>query len=274
MSQQEKNAYVLGTEQAELHRLGFQHQVWASEARRGWETAEFGYGQTILDLGCGPGFATIDLAYLVGPSGKVIAVDKSQNYIDQVEALAKDHKLDNIETICCDFADLELEESSVDRIYHRWALAWMGKVDKIIEKMYRALKPEGVIVSQEYFDWSTLQLEPSGEAWEIAKKATLKSFKQYNAGDIDIGRFLPKMFEEQGFKVVLQRPMSKLARPHDLQWEWPATFFKLYFPKVAEMGFMTKEECNNALKEFNDLSGLKDTVLLTPTMIEIVSKKV
>jgi len=33
----EKNAYILGTDKEEFNRLGIQHQVWASEAQKGWE---------------------------------------------------------------------------------------------------------------------------------------------------------------------------------------------------------------------------------------------
>jgi len=70
-----ETTYVLGTEQAELHRLGLQHQVWAAEARRGWELGGFRAGHTLLDLGCGPGFCTVEMAYLVGAQGKVIGID-------------------------------------------------------------------------------------------------------------------------------------------------------------------------------------------------------
>jgi hypothetical protein len=39
MSNQEENAYILGTDEQELYRLGLQHQVWASEAQKGWNLA-------------------------------------------------------------------------------------------------------------------------------------------------------------------------------------------------------------------------------------------
>jgi len=63
MVENEKNAYILGTEREELHRLGLQHQVWASEAREAWKLAEIGHGQRVLDLGCGPGFCTPSRLY-------------------------------------------------------------------------------------------------------------------------------------------------------------------------------------------------------------------
>jgi hypothetical protein len=55
----EQNTYILGTDQEELTRLKIQHMVWLSEAKRGWDLAGFKIGQTILDLGCGPGYCTI-----------------------------------------------------------------------------------------------------------------------------------------------------------------------------------------------------------------------
>ena len=78
MSHKESNAYILGTELAELHRLGLQHQVWAEEACKGWDLAGFTDGQTLLDLGCGPGYCTTELAFIVGEKGKVYGVDKSK----------------------------------------------------------------------------------------------------------------------------------------------------------------------------------------------------
>ena len=41
-------------------------------------------GMTVLDLGCGPGFFTLDMASLVGPSGRVIACDLQPGMLDKV----------------------------------------------------------------------------------------------------------------------------------------------------------------------------------------------
>jgi SAM-dependent methyltransferase len=64
MTTHDEREYVLGTNDEELARLGFQHRVWGEQAFALWERAGFAPGQTILDAGCGPGFATLDLARL------------------------------------------------------------------------------------------------------------------------------------------------------------------------------------------------------------------
>jgi ubiquinone/menaquinone biosynthesis C-methylase UbiE len=48
-------------------------------------------GDTVIDLGCGPGFFTIEMAKQVGPSGKVIAVDLQPQMLAMVERKAKRH---------------------------------------------------------------------------------------------------------------------------------------------------------------------------------------
>ena len=272
MTDKEKGAYVLGTDPLELHRLGFQHQVWVSEALQGWKQAQFSYGQTILDLGCGPGFATIELAYLVGPEGRVIAVDKSEQYLQHLAKLADQHGLKNIEIIQSTVEELELEDNSIDRIYHRWVLAWMDGIDVIVKKMCNSLKSGGKIVSHEYFDWATLQLAPSIPEWSTVVKAVLKSFDA-GGGDIDIGKKLPSLFEDNGLHIDSVRPMVKMSRPDTLEWNWPVTFFKIYLPKVVEMGFMKEDLCQRVLDNIAKKQAEGQAILLTPTMIEVVSSK-
>jgi SAM-dependent methyltransferase len=70
--------YVLGTHDDEVSRLALQHRVWRPRALDAWRRAGFMVGQTLLDLGCGPGHAAADLAEIVGPSGRVVAIDQSR----------------------------------------------------------------------------------------------------------------------------------------------------------------------------------------------------
>jgi ubiquinone/menaquinone biosynthesis C-methylase UbiE len=55
--------------------------------------------QTVVDFGCGPGFLTVPAAKVVGPLGRVYAVDIEQRMLDVVEARAADAGVENVSAV-------------------------------------------------------------------------------------------------------------------------------------------------------------------------------
>src|SRR5919201_4355400 len=88
--------YVLGTHQEELARLGLQHRVWRPVVLDCWQRAGITVGKRVLDIGAGPGYATIDLAEIVGPTGEVVALERSQNFIHAMEVGCRERSLANV----------------------------------------------------------------------------------------------------------------------------------------------------------------------------------
>ncbi|MGB5133009.1 MAG: class I SAM-dependent methyltransferase, partial [Steroidobacteraceae bacterium] len=74
--------YVLGTHDEEIARLGLQHRVWRPTVLECWRTAGIGRGNRVIDVGAGPGFATLDLAGIVGPTGEVLAAERSGRFLE------------------------------------------------------------------------------------------------------------------------------------------------------------------------------------------------
>ena len=73
MAQSKERDYVLGTHEDELERLGVQHRAWRPVVLDCWRNAGITTGSKVLDVGAGPGYATVDLADIVGRTGKVVA---------------------------------------------------------------------------------------------------------------------------------------------------------------------------------------------------------
>ena len=267
----DNNEYVLGTESLELHRLGVQHQAWSTEANLAWKHAGFTAGMTILDLGCGPGFCTQELSYIAGKTGHVIGVDISQSYIDFLDRLSDLHGL-NIETICADFMDMELEPNSLDGVYTRWALAWLPDVETVLKKVITAMKPGATFAIHEYYDWSLLQTEPHKKNLFHGTRQALESLGDLG-GDINIGRRLPSLLPSLGIDVISTRPMTKQARSHEHDWNWPKSFFNIYLPKLVGMGRLSQVEVDLALEELQELEDVDGATIQSPLMIEIIGKK-
>ena len=74
-------------------------------------------GQVVADLGCGPGYYALPLAGIVGPEGKVYAVDLGRVSVRTLERKAKKCGYQNIEAHASSAADLSfIKDGSVDFI--------------------------------------------------------------------------------------------------------------------------------------------------------------
>jgi len=266
-----ENTYILGTNKEELTRLEVQHKVWSSEAKRGWDLAKFKTGQTILDLGCGPGYCTEELARIVGKTGKVIGVDRSDIFISHLNQIKQSTQL-SIEARLSDFDTLLLDPDSLDGVYCRWALAWISNPEEILSKIKDALKPKGKMVIHEYFNFSTHQTNPERPA---LKKAIATAFKSFQDSDfeINVGSYLAQYFEELEMKVINIRLMPKLGTPGSMIWEWPKTWYQSYFPRLVSMGYLNKQDVEDAMKDIQELEMLSYATLCCPLMIEVIAEK-
>lgn len=106
----------------------------------------------VLDIGCGPGMQTLEIARLSG--GKVTAVDNHAPYLAEVASRAAKAGLsDRIETVQADMAALPFPEESFDLAWSEGALYLMG-FDKALVEMRRFLKPKGCLAASE-LTWLT-----------------------------------------------------------------------------------------------------------------------
>jgi SAM-dependent methyltransferase len=267
-----RNEYILGTDPEELERLKFQHSVWAKDAFALWERAGLGQGQRILDLGCGPGFATFDLAAIAGSGGRVIGLDKSAEYIASARSHAQTVGISNIEFVLDDFSDMKFERGSFDAIYCRWAFAWINTVEQVVERACTFLKSGGVFLSQEYLHWGTFRVIPERPEVRRVIEACRESWHVMDS-EIDIAPRLPMLFRKNGLDVIHTAAISKLSRPGQMVWQWPCEFLKIYSMKLVDMGLLRADERDAFFKVWPEVESDEDSMLIAPLMMEIVARR-
>ncbi len=101
-------------------------------------------GFKILDYGCGSGSYVRDASEMVGPSGKIYALDINPVAIEMVQNLAFIKHLKNVETILTDY-NTGLPGSSVDVVLLYDAYHTLKKPELVMKEMHRILKPEGIL---------------------------------------------------------------------------------------------------------------------------------
>ena len=110
-------------------------------------------GETVLELGPGPGAFTVDAARRLGAYGKLIAVDIQPAMIAQVEARVRQAGLTNVETHVASAYELPIEDASVDRAFLVTVLPEIPDPVRGLREVYRVLKPGGVFsTTEEYLD--------------------------------------------------------------------------------------------------------------------------
>lgn len=264
--------YVLGTDAQELARLSFQHEAWVAHAYALWQRAGLRTGMTVLDLGAGPGFTSLDLAQVVGPKGKVIARERSARFLEFLAAESRRRSLAWIEPSLGDVETLELPPNSVDALYARWLFCWVADAGVALERAVRPLKKGGVVVLQEYLDWSAMKLLPREPAFERGVAACMESWKRANA-TIDIVERIPELAERCGLVVEHLAPIARSGAVGSLEWRWMDEFFTQYLPKLVEAGLMTPSELSAALAVWREPHAGPPRRCVTPTMADVVLRK-
>jgi ubiquinone/menaquinone biosynthesis C-methylase UbiE len=264
--------YVLGTDDDELTRLGFQHQLWLAQAVRGWERAGFGPGDRLLDVGCGPGYVSFDLSRLVGSLGHVVAVDMSQRFIGHLRAQIQARGIHNITTRLADVGQLELAEQSVDGAYARWVLCFVESPSSVVAAVARALKPGSAFVVQDYFNYEAAVVAPRDDIFDHMWRVVAESFR-IRKGNPNVGSYVPEMMAACGLEVREINPLIRIARPGTALWKWPETFFKNYLPVLIEMGLLGETEKETFERKWEECSKDAGAFFCTPPMIEVIGIK-
>jgi SAM-dependent methyltransferase len=264
--------YVLGTHDEEITRLGVQHGVWRELVHDAWRRAGFAAGQTLVDLGSGPGWATLDLAELVGPAGKVVAVDRSRRFLDALAAATRARGLSQVEAHERDLDEPGFAARDVDGIWSRWVYAFVRDPRSLLARAAAALKPGGVMVMHEYVDYRAWRLSPRSSVFEGFVEEVIASWRD-TGGEPDIGRALPTWLPELGMEVRTLTPLAFAARPGDPAWVWPTVFVDVGVRRLVDLGRLDAARGRAIADAYAATERMPGAFQVTPTVIEIVAVK-
>jgi SAM-dependent methyltransferase len=264
--------YVLGTHDDEIARLGLQHRVWRPRASDAWRRAGFTSGQTLLDVGCGPGYATADLAGIVGPSGRAVGVDRSRRFLDAASARMRALGLENVELHELDLDEQPLPARTVDGAWSRWVYAFVRHPRALLARVAGVIRPGGVMVLHEYADYRAWRLSPPAPEFAWFVDEVMASWREHG-GEPDIGMELPRWLVELGFEIRELRPLIEVTQPHDFVWQWPNAFVEVGLQRLVELGRVNRARAEGVRQAFRDSQVTPGAFQLTPTVLEVIAVK-
>lgn len=137
--------YFLQVGEADRERLRILNTLYNPPALRFLKRAGVTNGMTVLEVGCGHGQMACDLAELVGPSGRVIAIDNNAAQLDIAKETAMRRGMTNIDFHVCDVFSLDQLDMAYDATYGRWVVEFSKDPALALKLMHKHLKPGGIL---------------------------------------------------------------------------------------------------------------------------------
>ena len=100
-------------------------------------------GERILDVGCGGGLTTLELARRVGPDGEVLGVDIAPPLIEIARRRQKASGLGNVEFLAADAGTAALGDTRFDCLFSRFGVMFFDDPVAAFSNLRRMLAPEG-----------------------------------------------------------------------------------------------------------------------------------
>jgi SAM-dependent methyltransferase len=263
--------YVLGTGDAEIDRLRLQHAVWRADATAAWRVAGFRPGDTILDVGCGPGFASLDLSDVVGSDGRVVAIDQSRRFLDHLAAQCRARAVENVSVTQQDLASATLNGLRADGAWLRWILAFVPNPRRALECVVAALKAGGTIAIQEYFAYESWRLLPRDAEFEAFVSAVMKSWRA-RGGEPNVGLDIVPWLESMGLEIRSTRTITDVVTHSSHRWHWPTAFALSGLERLIELGDVTPAAGERMRARIQALR-TEDAWMVTPGMIEVIARR-
>ena len=153
--------------------------------------------ERVLDLGCGDGGITVQLAELIG-DGMVAGIDASQSMIDSAQ---KNYKTENVRFELMDINAIDFEDE-FDIVFSNAALHWVKDHNKLLANVYKSLKVDGILRFNFAADGNCSHF------FEVVRQTMAeKKYVEY-FGDFDWPWYMPVIDEYE--KIVTQSGFAEV----------------------------------------------------------------
>jgi len=170
-------------------------------------------GSNVLDICCGTGKITLELAQTVGSNGHVTGLDFSHNMLEIAhEAVAVSGLGERITLIQGNAMSLPFDDNSFDAVTVGWGLRNVPDIFTVVKEMLRVAKPGGMIISLDmakpempvfkeiYWLYFEKMVPLMGKIW--ARKKSAYDYLHYSAKAFLHQKEMALLFQKAGMKDV------------------------------------------------------------------------
>jgi SAM-dependent methyltransferase len=266
-------SYIIRGGVAGRERLAVLREVAGASTRALLERVGPELGERVLDLGCGGGDVTRELARRVGPAGSALGVDQDGVALQIAWKEARAAGLDNIRYVEGDLlaeASPWAAERPFDLAYARFVLSHLADPDGVLSRIHAAIRPGGRLVVEDV-DFSGHFCHPPSAAYTRYVDLYRQAARLRNA-DADIGPSLPARLKAAGF-IDADVSIAQTAG-----WTGPvkliaALTMEAITDAVAASGLASAQELASLVDELYRLAHDETTVMTAARVIQVWGRK-
>jgi len=198
------------------HESVLRSHLWRTvENSAAYLTPHLEAGMSLLDVGCGPGNLTVDLARLVAP-GRVVGIDNVDSIVQRAVRDAPEDS-DNVEFIVDDVYDMGFADDTFDVIHAHQVLQHVDDPVAALREMRRIGRPGGLVAVRDA-DYSAMEWHPADERLDRWLDM-YQNIARGNGGEPDAGRYLLRWAGVAGFgDAEPSTSVWRFDRPPDRSW--------------------------------------------------------
>lgn len=226
-------------------------------------------GNHVLDLGCGGGDVSCELAQRVAPDGWVIGVDADGEQLQLARAEAQTKRLSRIRYLEGDAGDT-VERSAFDAVYMRFLLSHLPRPQDVLCSALAQLKPGGTIAVEDV-DFSGSACWPPNAAAQRAHELCADAMRA-GGGDPAFGLRLPLLLRQAGFEAVQVRVVQVLALEGEAKL-LPLETVRNVVDAAARHGLASPAEIRVLIAELERHAARPDTLIGTPRIVQAWARR-
>ena len=261
--------YVIRGGQLGYERLTVLARSWQPTTSALFDRVQLGPGMRCLDLGCGSGDVTFEMAERVGPDGSVTGVDMDMVKLSLARKAAATRGLLNVEFRQMNVYEFA-ESDAYDLVYARFVLQHLSRPVDVLRAMWAAVRVGGVLVVEDAdFEGSFCDPPHNGFAfWVEAYQRVLER----HGGDPLMGRKLHRYFTDAGIPEPSVGVVQNVHRTGEAKMLPHSTVEATAEAIVAE-GVATAEQLREALEGLAEFGADTHSLCGSPRVFQVWTRR-
>ncbi|MCB0533995.1 MAG: methyltransferase domain-containing protein [Lewinellaceae bacterium] len=222
-----------------------------------------------LDLGCGLGTVSLNIAQRVQGRGEVLGLDKEALNVAYATDMAAAQQIENVSFVCKDVFEFN-EISSCNLVYARFLCSHMNNPEKLLRHVFRNIAPGGRVLIEDT-DFSGHFCYPACAGFESYVQLYQRLLHQRGA-DANIGQRLPQLLKEAGFQDITVQIAQPVHAKGEGKLMAELTMAGISKALIQEQ-ITTQEEIDRILFSLKKFRENVDSLISLPRIIQVSASK-